>query len=116
MNAWVENPEEEDAAMMQQFDKTHDESFEFNVKHGKCLVKAKMTEKRAKHCLAMVEDPKNSFNKLILAIGGIQVGYRRDPYLKQTKQRVKDLASVEFFSLNDKKWERYNAKLQIARH
>ena len=44
------------------------------------------------------------------------MGYRRDPYQKQTKWRVKDLSSVEFFSLNDKKWERYNAKLQIARH
>jgi hypothetical protein len=30
----------------------------------------------------MVEDPKNAFNKLILAIGGIQIGYRRDPYIK----------------------------------
>lgn len=71
MNTWVENPEEEDFTLTSQFDKTHEVSFEFNVKYGKCLVQAKMTEKRAKHCLAMVEDPKNAYNKLVLAIGGI---------------------------------------------
>ena len=75
-----------------------------------------MTEKRAKHCLCMLPDPQNAYNKIILAIGGVTVSYWRDPYQKQTKQKIKDLASVEFYSINESKWQRYNARLQIARH
>lgn len=78
--------------------------------------KVKMNEKRAKHCLVMVEDPRDAYNKLVLAIGGITVRCKRDPYLKRTTQRHVDLASVEYFSLKERKWERFNAKLQIARH
>lgn len=70
-----------------------------------------MTEKRAKHCLTIIDDPANSYNKLVLAIGGITVRNRRDPYLKKTTQTLCDIATVEFFSLETKKWERYNARL-----
>lgn len=70
-----------------------------------------MTEKRAKHCLAMMEDPKNPFNKLILAIGGISIIYNKDPYTKTKTQKYKDLSTVESYSIQDGNWERYNAHL-----
>jgi hypothetical protein len=70
-----------------------------------------MNEKRAKHCMVIVEDPADAYNKLILAIGGVSVSYHRDPYLKETKQKVFDLSSVEAFSISNGKWQRYNAKL-----
>jgi hypothetical protein len=70
-----------------------------------------MNEKRAKHCLTVFEDTKSTFNKLILAIGGISINHVRDPYLKQIKERVKDLETVEMYSVNEGTWERFNAKL-----
>ena len=63
-----------------------------------------------------MKDPKNKYNSLILAIGGITVTNRKDPYLKKITQTITDLASVEYFSITDSKWERYNAGLEIARH
>ena len=97
MNSILENPEDPSYSLA--FDHAYAESFEFNVKFARCTGRATMNEKRAKHCLAMVEDPANPFNKLILAIGGVSVNRWRDPYQKVTKQRVYDLATVEFFSL-----------------
>ena len=49
----------------------------------------------------MLPDPQNAYNKIILAIGGITLSYWRDPYQKQTKQTIKDLASIEFYSINE---------------
>jgi hypothetical protein len=114
MNSDCENPE--DPAMSPQFDYCFAGTYEFNVKHGKCLSKAFMTEKRAKHCLAMYEDPANPYNKLVLAIGGVSVAYIKDPYKKQTRQRVSDLSTIDCYSLESKQWTRFNAKIQIARH
>jgi hypothetical protein len=85
MNTYIENPTALDANEWQMFDQAHDTSFEFNVKSGRMNLKALMTEKRAKHCLCMLPDPQNTYNKIILAIGGITVSYWRDPYQKQTK-------------------------------
>jgi hypothetical protein len=84
MNTYVENPDDE-AGNWEIFDQTWDRSFEFNIKWGRITNRAIMTQKRAKHCLCMIQDPKNTFNKLILAIGGITISYKRDPYLKKTR-------------------------------
>ena len=104
-----ENPE--DPVWSPVYDQTHEESYEFNVKYGRLNQMALMKDKRAKHCLVILEDYQNVFNKLILAIGGVNITYKNDPYQKTTKQIYHDLASVEFYSLEDKKWDRYNARL-----
>lgn len=120
MNTYYEHSndieDEEDIAKMPMFDQVHNKSIELNVKNARCTNTALMTEKRAKHCLTMMEDCKCSYNKLILAIGGVTIKYRRDPYLKKTTQSVHDLASVEFYSLQGRTWDRFNSRLNIARH
>jgi hypothetical protein len=100
----------------QQFEYAFADAFELNVKLGKLVTHSFMNEKRAKHCLCLYQDPHNIYNKFILAIGGVTITYKKDPYQKRTYQITTDLNTIECFSFETKKWDRFNAKLQIARH
>ena len=64
----------------------------------------------------MSSDPKDPFNHLVIVIGGIYVTYYRDMFRKKKTQTVHDTDLVEFFSFKTKAFERYNARLCIARH
>jgi len=68
MNSGLENPED---TCSKELDRAFDDCYIFDVKKQECLVHCKMTKKRAKHCIAMTQDPKDPYNKLVLAIGGI---------------------------------------------
>ena len=92
MNTLYENPE--DIHKSPQFDYAYDTSFMFDVKRkvrdeeitskdmGVCMGEYKMVEKRAKHCMTIVQDPHDSYNKLIIAIGGINITHYRDLFKK----------------------------------
>ena len=99
----MENPE--DPAGSESLIHAHAETYEFDAKHGRLIMDGvKMTERRAKHCLLMMPDPSNSYNKLIIVIGGVTVKDRKNPYTKKTVQSYHDLDSVEYFSLAERKW------------
>lgn len=112
LNSQLENPED---VYSEIFDYCHEMSFELNVKLGTCTTVSKMKEKRARHCLTMMPSG-DHFNKHIIAVGGVQIRYNRDPYKKRTKMIYFDLANIEYYSLATQTWEKFNARLQIARH
>ena len=117
LNCKLENPED---VFSQQFDYTYNDAFLFNVKQTHQQLQKplhlKMTMNRAKHCLTQLQDPRDPFNKLVLVIGGVYVTYKRDLFLKSTSMKHHDTATVEYYSLKTRTFERYNAKLSIARH
>lgn len=109
----MENPEDDYANA---FDHVHDDSFMFNVKNLGQVKHTKMMMKRAKHCLALTVDPKDPYNQLILAIGGIYVTHRQDLFYKKTIQTFHDTNLVEYYSIKSQKWETYNSKLSLPRY
>jgi len=82
LNWHLENSDEPGTS--EQLMRAHAATFEFNVKSGRSI-EHKMTEHRAKHCLLIMPDPSNQYNKLILAIGGVTVRDRKNPYTKRTQ-------------------------------
>ncbi|CDW81731.1 UNKNOWN [Stylonychia lemnae] len=113
LNSKEENPED---PLSQQFDYVYDDSFLFDVKHTKVLNKMHMHMKRAKHCVTIQQDPVDQFNRLVLIIGGVYITYHKDLFKKTTYQKYHDTANVEYYSMKTQSFERYNAKLSIARH
>eukprot|EP00347_Sterkiella_histriomuscorum_P017947 403347374 len=113
LNSKEVNPED---PLSQQFDHTYNDAFLFDVKNTKLLNHMKMTTNRAKHCVAMLNDPNDSFNRLILVIGGVYVTNHRDLFKKTSYQKYHDISNVEFYSIKSQSFERYNANLSIARH
>lgn len=48
------------------------------------MSKLTMTMARARHCVAMAHDPKDSYNRLVLIIGGVYTTQHRDLFYKTT--------------------------------
>ena len=99
-----------------QFEYTYNDAFIFNVKKVELVHHTNMNTNRARHCMTFAEDPNDSYNKLVIVIGGIYITYHKDLFLKKTTASYHNTANVEFYSLSTKTFERYNAKLCLPRH
>ena len=49
-----------------------------------------MMERRAKHSLTQMQDPMDSFNKLLIALGGITFTYHTNLQKKKKTQSMKE--------------------------